>query len=88
MHPKNRENALSHNILPMLLLADILSKLPIAIIQRGTGKHFKHNRERLAANNLRAAPAPSSTPGPVPTIARPAAHLTLSRTGTPWLGAL
>ena len=49
MHPNFRENPLPLHILPTLLLAVVLCKLPTLIIQRGADKHFKHNRERLAA---------------------------------------
>jgi hypothetical protein len=49
MHPITRENALPLNLLPTLLLAVVLSKLPTVIIQRVADKRLKHNRERLAA---------------------------------------
>ena len=49
MHPNIRENAPPLHILPTLLLAVVLCKLPTVIIQRSADKHLKQNRESLAA---------------------------------------
>ena len=49
MHPKPRENALLLNILPTLFLAVVLSKLSSITLQCVADRHFRQNRQRLAA---------------------------------------
>jgi hypothetical protein len=87
MHPNIRENALPLHILPTLLLAVVLCKLPT---QRGADKHLKHNRARLAATppiicerrlprHWRSNLHPSS-PAPL-------THPDLPLAATPWLSS-
>lgn len=86
MHPNIRENALPLHVLPTLLLAVVLCKLPT---QRGADKHLKHNRARLAATPpiICERRLPHWRSSLYPSSSAPLPHPALRLAATPWLSA-